>query len=302
MISIRQLLFSTGIVMILSVACDQKEERQIVGGTGTIEAREVKISPIMPARISEIHFDEGDRVKKGEILVTLVNEEVQAGVDFSQAGIDAARRQASTAKANLDHAKVNLTRAKELFRAGAMSKQKLDQASTGYEIARSTYGAALARVRQLQAGLAQAENRLRESYLSSPIDGIILSRNFYSGEVALPGSAVLSVADLSLVDLQIYVPEPILYKIQIGSPAKVFIDGTDQTLMGEVVRVADRAEFTPQNVQTDDARANLVFSVKIRIPNKELLLKPGMPVRAKILESIQNSKTKKSTKPESKNE
>ena len=101
------------------------------------------------------------------------------------------------------------------------------------------------------------------------------------GEVVQPGQPLYKIADVRIVDIRAYVTEPQLASVKLGSGARVSVDvGNDsrQTLDGTVSWVSSQAEFTPTPIQTRDERADLVYAVKIRVPNENGLLKIGMPV------------------------
>lgn len=267
----------------LALSCGSESGNGKVYGSGSIEADEVRISSTMPGRIRKIHVKEGEHFKRDSLLVTLVSDEVDSAVDALHAGIDAARKNSNQAYASYRNAEREYKRAKDLHQAGAMARQDLDKARLGYDVARSRYDAARAQVRQLEASLRQAETRQNETNLRAPLDGIVLEQNFQEGEVVLPGSAILSVADLSRVNLRIYVPEPDLPRIKHGQKANVHVDGSDTVFTGKVVHIASKAEFTPRNVQTAEARARLVFAIKLSMDNPDGILKPGMPADAELL-------------------
>ncbi len=103
----------------------------------------------------------------------------------------------------------------------------------------------------------------------------------YEGEMALPGTTLLTLADLDAVDLTVYVPEPDVGKVFLEQPVAVSVDSfPDETFLGQVVWISDEAEFTPKNIQTREERVNTVFAIKVRIPNPDHKLKPGMPADA----------------------
>ena len=95
-----------------------------------------------------------------------------------------------------------------------------------------------------------------------------------------PGQPLYTIANLAEVDVRAYVTEPQLASVRIGQQARVTADAGDarQTLTGTVSWVSAQAEFTPTPIQTRDERADLVYALKIRVPNKDGLLKIGMPV------------------------
>jgi HlyD family secretion protein len=123
--------------------------------------------------------------------------------------------------------------------------------------------------------------RLNRLTLRSPIDGIVLRRVLTAGELAAPAATILTVADLSKVVLVVHVPENRVGQVRLGQSALVTVDSyPSRTFRGQVTRIGDEPEFTPRNVATAEKRLNTFYSVEIRLPNPERLLKPGMPADA----------------------
>jgi multidrug resistance efflux pump len=119
--------------------------------------------------------------------------------------------------------------------------------------------------------------------LKAPITGLVLERPVQVGEVALPGAPLLTVADLDNLTLTLYVPESDLGKIRLGETVSVTVDAyPGRVFTGTITTIASEAEFTPRNVQTREERVNMVFAVKVRLPNPDHALKPGMPAGAVI--------------------
>ena len=103
--------------------------------------------------------------------------------------------------------------------------------------------------------------------------------------MALPGKTLLSLANLDAVDLTIYVPETEVGQVALDQQVAVTVDSfPGQTFMGHVIFISDQAEFTPKNIQTKEERVNTVFAVKVRIPNPDHKLKPGMPADATLVQ------------------
>ncbi|MFQ6001780.1 MAG: HlyD family secretion protein [Anaerolineae bacterium] len=179
---------------------------------------------------------------------------------------------------------------------------QVDAALAQYEMAQADVAAAQAQLGALRAGpteyqvemahaqLQEAEANLKalevqweKMSLKAPRAGLILERMVNEGEIAAPGSPLLRLADLDTVTLMVYVPEPQIGRVKVGQEAQVEVDSyPGQSFAGRVVFIASEAEFTPQNVQTKEQRATLVFGVKIEIPNPDHRLKPGMPADARI--------------------
>ena len=139
-----------------------------------------------------------------------------------------------------------------------------------------------------EAAVAQAEAKAEvlrvqvdQSTLASPIDGIVLHQVLRSGELAAPGATVLTVADLSEVELVVYVPENRVGEVALGAAVQVTVDSfPGRAFEGRVARIGDQPEFTPRNVTTAEERLNTFYAVEIVLPNPDRLLKPGMPADA----------------------
>ena len=141
--------------------------------------------------------------------------------------------------------------------------------------------AARAQVASTNAALSVAEIQLARTELHAPYAGIVLSRNVEPGEVVSPSQEVLSMADLSRVDLKVFVGETEIGKIKPGQPVDVKIDTfPDKTYTGHVAFISPQAEFTPKIIQTHKERVKLVYLVKVSIPNPDLELKSGIPADA----------------------
>lgn len=140
------------------------------------------------------------------------------------------------------------------------------------------------KVQQAEAALHTLQVQLNKMTLLAPRTGVVLQRMVNVGEIAPPNFSLLTIADLDQVTLTVYVPEKDIGLVKVGQPVEVKVDSfPERTFSGDVVHIASRAEFTPKNVQTKEERVSTVFAVKIRIPNSDHALKPGMPADAQIL-------------------
>lgn len=142
-------------------------------------------------------------------------------------------------------------------------------------------GTAEATVVQAQAALVVVEAKRPQFQVLAPQAGTITDLVLQEGEVAAPGASIARLADLQVVTLTAYVPEPRMSEVRVGGSAAVAVDAfPGRTFAGAVTLVAGAAEFTPKNVQTRADRANTVFAVKITLPNPDGALKAGMPADA----------------------
>jgi len=184
----------------------------------------------------------------------------QAREGFRREDIAAARARLAEGEAALRLARSNL--------------QKIEASESDVEAAR-------AQVAATAAALRVAEVQLDHAVLKAPYAGIILSRGVEPGEVVAPNQEVLSIADLSTVDLKVFVEETEIGRVRPGQAVEVRIDTfPDKRYAGRVAYVSPQAEFTPKIIQTQKERVKLVFLVKIHVPNPDHELKPGMPADA----------------------
>lgn len=314
-------LGSVGLVSLLFlVACGEQELG--VRGSGTVEATEVTVAARVQGELLSVEVDEGETVEKGAVLARIDREDLElqlrqaeqrlegarAQLDLLLAGarsedLRQAQAQLEQAQQALELARKSYERVRRLHEGGSATPSELDRAETEFEQARSRVSsaeaqveklesmarpeevrAARARVAEAQAGVDRIRNRQAETVARAPRSGTVTTRAREAGEFVAPGAALFTIADLSTVYLTIYVPEPSLGAISLGQQAEISVDGmAERRFTGEITRISEKAEFTPKNVQTQDARAQLVFAVEIKIDNSEGIFKIGMPADARIL-------------------
>lgn len=206
---------------------------------------------------------------------------------------DAARLRYETALKEYGRARQAYAMLKEGYRREDIetARARLAEARAAVKLARSNLNkiavaereveAARAAVEAARAALNLAEIQLGYAELRAPFDGVIVSRNIEPGEVVSPGQEVISISDLSQVDLKIFVPETEIGKVKPGQAAAVKVDTfPDKTYPGWVAFISPEGEFTPKIIQTHKERVKLVYLVKITIPNSNRELKTGMPADA----------------------
>ena len=184
-------------------------------------------------------------------------EEVRQQLDELEEGPDPDTL--ALAQARLKTAEANLAAAQ----AGP-SQEQLALASSQVEVARAAVGVLDAQTQKLR--------------LAAPVSGVVLSRSVEPGEVAAPGAPLMILAKLDDLKITVYIPEDRYGSVKIGQQAQVFVDSfPGETFTGVVVSIADQAEFTPRNVQTEEGRRTTVFAVELKVENPDGRLKPGMP-------------------------
>ncbi|HEY3078363.1 MAG TPA: efflux RND transporter periplasmic adaptor subunit [Chloroflexota bacterium] len=174
------------------------------------------------------------------------------------AQVDAAQGQLDTAGAAEAAARARL----EAVRAGPTAEQ---------------VAVARAGVSQAEAAIGVLEAQTAKTAVVAPVDGVVTRRSARVGEAAGPGAPLLAIAPLDELRLTVYVPEDRIGRVQLGAPVDVRVDSfPGEAFRGEVTFISPRAEFTPRNVQTQSDRAKTVFAVRVKIPNADGRLKPGM--------------------------
>ena len=184
-----------------------------------------------------------------------------------------ARGRVAAAQARLDNAQDQLSG----LQTGDQSLQ-LQTASAGVKQAEAGVAQATNGVAQARSALKLLDLQLAKSAIKAPFAGLVSARNLEVGELVAPGGTVMTISQLEEVHLTIYIPEDKYGQIQIGQAVSITVDSfPGQKFSGTVEFISSEAEFTPSNVQTVEGRKATVYAIKIRVPNKDLLLKPGMP-------------------------
>ena len=290
--------------------------KQPVAASGTMEATQAAIAPKTYGHLEKLAVKEGDAVRRGQFLFQLSRQDLTAQVMRDAAALSkakaslrdleagarpeelrsAAAQTAATAW-QLDQAADDWTRTSHLVASGAVSQQTADHSRAAFEVARQNYQAAFAQAQLLESGyrvetiVAQREEVTRsqavldgsqavaaDTVLYSPLDGVVLNKNFEPGEFVAAGAPVLLVADLADCWVKIYIPSSQLGLIQLGQEAKVSVDSfPNKVFSGRIKEISQQAEFNPRQSLTQKERSNLVFAVKVSVDNDNGALKPGMP-------------------------
>jgi HlyD family secretion protein len=252
---------------------------------GTAEATEVTISARITGRVLKVNVAEGQDVSTGDLLVELDDGSYRDQVDGAKAARETAGKQVDVVDASLKALEINLRRARNLVREDAAPRSQEEDLEAQQKVLLAQKGQAEAAVLQAEATVGFMERQLSYTRISSPVAGTVIRLQSEVGETAFPGSALLTIADLSRMEIRIYVPETVLGQIRLGQKVDLFADSDpDRALPARVAYISDVAEFTPKNVQTHDERIRLVYEVKLEAENPDGVLKIGMPVDARFVE------------------
>jgi HlyD family secretion protein len=237
---------------------------QMVTGSGQIQPEvEVKISANVAGKIIRLYAEEGDQVKKGQLLVELDQDQYVATLKQAQSN-------AKSAIASEKQAKSEFNRARDLFKQGLMS-------DADYEAKEAAYEAAASRTEQAEASVDEARDRLAKTKLSSDMDGIVTQLNKEEGEMALGAQfqedVIMIVADLSRMEAVIEIDENDVINISLEDTAAIEIDAfPDTTFQGIVTQIANSA--TVKSRGTQEQVTNFEVTVALIDPNEQF--RPGM--------------------------
>ncbi|MBU1626704.1 efflux RND transporter periplasmic adaptor subunit [bacterium] len=278
------------LILLLYASCTEKLPPGFLG-SGTIEATEVIISPLITGQIIELTKDEGDLVKSGEHLASLDVEKLSLQQPQLLASIEEIKANKRSIKASFDQASDNLKniesqykRIQSLYDDKIATKEQIDDISTKMNIAKSQLdlidaqkSSLEAKLKQLEASIALLERQIKDGKIESPLDGIVVEKYAELGEVMSAGASIFKIADQNQFWVKIYLAEGDLGIVKLGDEVKVLVDAYKDPIKGKISWVSSQAEFTPKNAQTRQARAELVYAIKVIIDNPPAELKIGMP-------------------------
>ncbi|MGA1845871.1 HlyD family secretion protein [Deferribacter abyssi] len=379
--------FAVFVVLILSVILfflnvNKKKHVDSITISGRIEVDVVDVSPKVSGEVIKVYFEEGDKVKRGDILVEVdreeleekmsqliakrrqvenslrakdseikayrvklkqllikkdkVSKDVELAIEIAMNEIKIASAKVNVLKkkkdiifANLGKVRKDYERYKILYKEGAISKStfeniclKFDTLRNEFESVKSELESAkeflsnskknLKRVKlqrkevellekeikgiqqtinikksekqgmiesinEIKGMIRELQIKIEDTYVRSPIDGIIMSKNINFGEIAVAYQPIFSLYNPEKIYFKGFFPEKYLSRIKIGDKAKIFVDGQEKGFDAIISYVSDRAEFTPKEVQTKEERVKQVFAIKAYFVKSDKYLKPGMP-------------------------
>jgi HlyD family secretion protein len=287
------LTFATLSIFLLD--CTKSDDGAITG-SGTLEAREVLVSAKSAGQVTELAVKEGDPVTLGQLIakvdvdkLLIQRKQATAGLNELRLNMKNSSRAVTLAKDNLDNVDKKYQRFSSLLAEGSLTQQRFDDMDTARKAAQTQYESAetvllslKAKEEQVLAQIELLDSSIADGEITAPIAGTVLETYIEAGEIARPGSPIADLADLQNVWIKIFLKENELGKIRLGSAATLRISSQDKTFAGKITWISDKAEFTPKNVQTKEARADLVYAVKIEAQNPDGILKIGMPADVEI--------------------
>lgn len=282
---------------------------------GNVDVRTVSLAFRVSGKIENINFDEGQKVKQGEVIAKLDDSifieymnQIDAQITMQKANIAKLERgyrkeEIQKAEAKLLQSKVEMQRLKkefgrikELFKTNSVSAQKYDDAEAAYNVSNANYQYDQSSLEMLKSGyetediLSAKANlvaleaqrnlykiNLEDTKLIAPTNGTILTRVYEKGSIVSPSQSVVEIAKDDEYWVRSYMSEKYLGLIKVGEEAQINTD-SGKEYKGKVSFISPIAEFTPKTVQTEDLRTDLVYRFRILLDNYDDTIKQGMPV------------------------
>ena len=249
--------------------------------SGSIEAYEVQVASKVNARVLGVRCQEGQEVRAGDTLVLLDQTDYRNAAVAAEAQLQGAAANLSAMRSRADLADSSLARLRRLFAAGNLTLQEMDKTESDAKAANEALAAARTAVDAAQAQADIAQARLADCAVTAPVSGTVTTVAFRVGETVQAGSVPVTIIDLDQTWLNVYLPEKLLGRVRVGDTCRVRVDAyPKRDFHGVISFIADKAEFTPKDIQTREERINQVYRLKIALPNTDRVLKPGMPADA----------------------
>ena len=286
--------FSILNLLILLFACGNKNNQY--DASGIFEATEIIVSSQANGELMELNIEEGQEVEAGKqvgyidtIQLFLKKEQLLANSKAVESRQYSVSKQIASIEQQIITQKNEQKRYENLIKSNAANQKQLDDINAQIVILekqliaqketlennnKSVAGESLGLIMQV----AQIDDQIKKSMISSPINGTVLSKYAEKGELAAQGKSLFKVADITNMNLRVYITAGQLTLLKIGQQVKVYADqgkSDRKEYPGTIIWISDKAEFTPKTIQTRDERANLVYAVKVAVPN-DGYIKRGM--------------------------
>ncbi len=287
-------LLTTLSISFLLFSCNNGSEEY--DATGSFEATEIIVSSQANGRILTLNVEEGEHLQKGQIVGQIDSTQLYLqkmsllshvkGVRAQQPDI---RKQTAALQDQIKTLEREKARVERLIVANAATQKQLDDIEAQIEVLQSQLSAQTSTLRKssenisaqsttLEIQVAQLDDQLEKTQITSPISGTVLNRYAETGELATVGTPLFKIADTGTLFLRAYVTNDQLVQIKLNDAVTVRVDdgeGNMKTYKGTITWISDKSEFTPKTIQTKNERANLVYALKIAVPN-DGYLKIGM--------------------------
>ncbi len=246
-----------------------------------VPQRKAAVASKVTGRLISVHVEEGSIVKKGDIIAVLENEDALAAKQQAMANLAVAQADLEKAKAEQRDARLHRNRLSELLKEQLVPKADYDASEARYNIAAAAVEGAEARIKASTASLREAEVALGYTSLRAPFDAVVLTKNADVGDIVTPigaaaeaKAAVVTIADMSSLQVEADVSESNISKVRLGQPCEIQLDAlSDRRFRGEVHMIVPTADRTKASVM-----------IKVRFIDKDTRILPEMSAKVSFLE------------------
>ena len=298
-------------ITVTTEAIKARDLEAVVSASGKIQPKRlVNVTAETPGRVVDLAVNEGDRIRKGQFLLQIDPKSLRTRVDSGSASLQAAeasldqlRQSVETARVQLQQAQQTLVRQRDLWRQQLTTREALDRAENDVKAAESAIHerekqvtAQSSRINQERATLESARYDLSKVRIESPIDGIVTRRNIQEGETAIigtmnnPGTVLLTLADMSIIQAEVEVDETNIPNVQIGQRAKITIDAIpDKSFKGHVTEIGNSPIQSTTGAAAGTQATNFKVVVVLDEPVPEV--RPGFTCTADVTTATRKNVT-----------
>ena len=282
------------IILLAAVSCGKKRGNQ--DASGSFEATEVLVSPQVAGQIMKLNVEKGQSLKANEevgyidtVQLYLKKQQLLANMKAVDSRSYNISLQIASLKQQIEKQQTELARFKNLLKSNAATQKQVDDIQSSIDVLQRQLAAQTESLQNnnkslsaeslgIQAQVEQIDDMIRKSFITSPIEGIVLEKYAERGEMAGQGRVLFKIADMDRIFLRAFITADQLNQLKLNQEVSVFADFGKSEMRkypGTIVWISDKAEFTPRTVLTKDERANLVYAIRVSVKN-DGFLKIGM--------------------------
>lgn len=260
-----------------------------------VDGNSVSLGSKILGKIVQLSVDEGDSVKTGQLLVRLDDSDLKAQEEQAKAVLDHSRESVTLAKTNLDKAKDDYQRIEALFKSGTTTKEQFDHTQKALEAAQAQYNISLAQVGVAKSQLGVIQTQLKNTVITSPIDGVVAKKWAMPGDVIQAGQPIFSIFDLKNVWITANLEETKFASLRLNDPVDISVDAYPRKhFRGKVIQFGSStaSQFSlipPSNASGNFTKLTQRVPIKISVTDADSTstkdsspLLPGMSVEIKI--------------------
>ncbi len=277
-------------LILVTTLTDRVIRPSILASGSLTHEEEVRLSSEVIGKVTKIYVEEGDSVDIGQLVLQVDDQNFVAAFEQSEAQVRLSRIDIERQQTRIVNLELQWGRKKSLFEQEMVGEDEFEALTNQLDLVRIDLKSSIERLRQAEAQLEQASDRLRKTQIKSPISGVVTSLDIKVGETAIasstniPGSSLMTIANPSSIYIEVLVDEADVASIALGQSAEIVAIAYTNTPMQGVVR------FIANTAKVEQGRQGLSFTVKIKITEaNDVVLRPGMSCRAEIFTGGNNA-------------